>query len=172
MTGIPDGITDETVPARNGQGRFTQSGVTSEGKVGDDGRTSSAAVADATTRPGKNRAPETRSAAAGTDPADPADPEPLPVGSAGTGSSRAGIGRTGAPAGTPTATAADDEEPSVDTTPADAPPRVEEAAGEIAVTLHDGETQYIVPGARLPMGARRVRALAAEVSRLQLARQP
>ena len=50
--------------------------------------------------------------------------------------------------------------------------RLEEAAGELAVTLHDGETQFIVPGARLPMGARRVRALAAEVSRLQLARQP
>ena len=50
--------------------------------------------------------------------------------------------------------------------------RVSEVGGELAVTLVDGAVQYIVPGARLPAGARRVRALAAQISALQRERQP
>jgi hypothetical protein len=43
---------------------------------------------------------------------------------------------------------------------------VDEVGGELAVSLDDGEVQYIVPGARSPMGRRRVRALAAEMAKL------
>ena len=48
---------------------------------------------------------------------------------------------------------------------------IDEMAGELGVTMADGSLLAHIPGGMLPMGARRVRALAAEVSRLQPARQ-
>ncbi|WP_188510136.1 hypothetical protein [Conyzicola nivalis] len=48
---------------------------------------------------------------------------------------------------------------------------VAEVGGELAVRLASGDVQYIVPGARVPMSKRRVRAIAAQLSALQPQRQ-
>ena len=46
------------------------------------------------------------------------------------------------------------------------------SGGDLVVTLADGNLLMHIPGGLLPMGARRVRALAGEISALQRARQP
>ncbi|WP_411698316.1 hypothetical protein [Conyzicola sp.] len=48
---------------------------------------------------------------------------------------------------------------------------IAEVGGELAVGLANGDVQYIVPGARIPVAKRRVRAIAEQLSALQPQRQ-